>query len=180
MCLDADSVHLITGSYGGLVARHLPPSRIASLTCIGTLPHPRHLQPAMARQAQALCLLPDAVLERVYAAHSRRSLKAAGVPDCVRAELAQEPLGASVLRGRLKAVVDGRHGSPPPVPTLWVHGVDDGQVVWSTHDLKEACPWAEQVKVPGGHFPHATHPAPLLNAVLPFWRSAESDRAPVV
>jgi len=165
--------HLITGSYGGLVARHLAAERVASLACIGTLPHPRFLQPAMARRARWICRLPDPLLGRLYRWHGRRALRADGVPEAIVDVLDASPLKPGVLRTRLRAVFDGHHGRPLQVPTLWLHGIDDPQVVWTDADLHDAVPWAASAQVPGGHFPHASHPAELWSRVAGWWTAAE-------
>ena len=165
--------HVVTGSYGGLVARHLPSHRMASLACIATLPHPRHLQAGMARQARWICRLPDATLGPLYARHSRRSMRDEGVPDDLLEDIQSQPLAPTTLRGRLRAVFAGHHGRPPELPTLWLHGERDPQVVWTKADVRAACPWAELSAVPGGHFPHASHPAELHDLLEPWWTRAE-------
>lgn len=165
--------HVLTGSYGGLVARHLSPERVASLACIATLPHPRHLQPSMARQARWICALPDSVLGPLYSRHSRRSMLADGVPDQLVRDIQGRPLPPTILRARLRAVFAGHHGEPAGLPTMWLQGDRDPQVVWTDTDVHAVCPGAEVCTVPGGHFPHASHPAELHDLLEPWWTRAE-------
>lgn len=166
--LPAPRVHLLTGSYGGLVARCLPRHRVASLTCVGTLPHPRFLDPAMIRRARVFSALPAPLLSAVYTWHGRRSYTREGLSaDLVRAV---EP---TVLRGRLHAVTTGQHAPlSPTMPALWIHGKADAQVRWTPSDLADL--GIKLKTIPGGHFCHASHPAELLAAVRPHWDAAEA------
>lgn len=166
--LPAGPVHLLTGSYGGLVARFLPPQRIASLACIGTLPAPTFLDPQLVGKAQGLLALPDGMMARLYRIHGRRSLQREGVPEAVVAALCDHPLSARTLRGRLRGVLSGHHGVVPPVPCAWIHGSEDAQIRWTEAQLRAAVPGVTCLEVDGGHFPHATHPAIL-------WRTLRDD-----
>ncbi|HCH63865.1 MAG: hypothetical protein CL927_02865 [Deltaproteobacteria bacterium] len=169
--LPSGPLHLVTGSFGGLVARFLPQARIASLACIGTLPSPDHLDPAMVRRARLLLPLPDRALERLYARHSRRSLQHEGLPDALIHRLVSRPIPAAVLRARLRSVLSGYHGQVPPVPVAWIHGVRDVQAHWSPSELRQAVGNVHLMEVPGGHFPHATHPTPLWSSLERGWWS---------
>lgn len=152
---------LLTGSYGGLVARFLPEHRVAGLACVGTLATPGDLDPAMARRARLLMALPDRLLEPLYHQHGRRSLRAEGVPEATVAATVACPLPASVLRTRLRAVLAGHHGRWPAVPTVRVWGHRDPQYAPPAEPL----PGVHSLRVEGGHFPHASHPAALWRAL---------------
>ncbi len=169
--LPAGRFHLLTGSFGGLVARFLPAPRIASIACIGTLPSKAFLQPRMIRQAQLLMTLPDRLLGPLYERHARRSLTAAGLPLAPVAQLLDRPIDPPVLRGRLRSVLAGHHGRVPALPVAWIHGTDDPQITWSRADLQRAVPHAQVFEVPGGHFPHATHPGDLWTSLHHGWWS---------
>ena len=168
--LPAGRFHVVTGSFGGLVARFLPASRIASLACIGTLPSPAFLSPRMARRARALMVLPDSLLGRLYERHARRSLTADGLPSALVEQLLERPIDVPVLRGRLRSVLDGHHGAVPPVPATWIHGRDDPQITWSPAELQQTLPHVRGCEVQGRHFPHASHPAALWSILHPAWR----------
>lgn len=163
--LPSGPFHVVTGSFGGLVARFLPASQLVSLACIGTLPSPTHLDPGMARRAHLLMALPDRVLESLYARHSRRSFAQEGLPPALIARLLDRPLAAAVLRGRLRSVLGGHHGHVPACPVMWVHGAHDAQVRWSVEALQRAVPHATVLQTPGAHFPHASHPVALWSAL---------------
>lgn len=167
--------HVLTGSYGGLVARFLPHHRLASLVCVGTLPSPAFLEPRMATRARWMMALPDPLLAALYHQHGRRSLAGDGVQAAVVDQVCAEPLAAPVLRARLRAVLSGHHGSTPPGPVAWVTGTDDPHVSWSPADLKAVVPHAVSITVPGRHFPHASHPAAFWREVqeaFPAWQAS--------
>lgn len=161
---------VLTGSFGGLVARFLPPHRMAGLTCVGTLPSPQFLSPAMARRARVFMALPDPLLEALYARHGRRSLLEDGVAPAVVDQILSRPVPAPVLRGRLRAILAGHHGTPPAVPTLWLSGADDPQITWTRGELEHAVVGVHTRVVPGRHFPHASHPEALWATVSAFFR----------
>ena len=170
--LPAERFHLVTGSFGGLVARFIPRARMVSLACIGTLPSPDHLDPSMRRRARLLLALPDRALELLYARHGRRSFQHEGLADALIDRLADRPLPARVLRARLRSVLGGAHGRVPGVPVAWVHGSADTQVRWSPAELRQTVAHAAVLDVPGGHFPHATHPTALWSRLERDWWSS--------
>jgi len=176
--LPAGRFHLLTGSFGGLVARFLPPARIASLACIGTLPSPAFLRPQMVRQAQLLMALPDRLFQRLYGLHGRRSLTTDGLPPALIDQLLDRPIDAAVLRTRLRSVLAGHHGALPPVPVAWLHGTDDQQITWSPTDLHRTLPQVRLFEVQGSHFPHASHPAALWSILHRDWWSALPETGP--
>lgn len=165
-------MHVLTGSYGGLVARKLPNHLVASVSCIGTLPHSRFVARDMKLQVAALRRMPARVVEPLYHRRSRSALVDDGVPSALVDELTGTPLDADVLLGRLTAVTD--HDLPelnPDWPVLWLHGADDPQITWTEADVRAEHPNAQVATVPGGHHPHASHPGPLLERVQAFWDS---------
>ena len=176
--LPAGRFHLLTGSFGGLVARFLPPERIASLACIGTLPSPAFLRPQMVRQAQLLMALPDRLFQRLYGRYGRRSLTTDGLPTALVDQLLDRPIDATVLRTRLRSVLAGHHGTLPPVPVAWLHGTDDQQITWSPTDLHRTLPQVRLFEVQGSHFPHASHPAALWSILHHDWWSALPETGP--
>ncbi len=167
--LPSGRFHVLTGSYGGLVARFLPTERVASLACVGTLPSPVHLRLSMVRRARVLLRLPDALLETFYARHTRSSLRAEGLPESLVEALLRRPVEAAVLRGRLRGVLSGHHGECPDVPTAVVQGALDGQVGWSDEDIRRVQPHAAILQVEGGHFPHASHPEAFWDVLCAEW-----------
>lgn len=159
--------HLVTGSFGGLVARCLPPASIASLACVATLPDVSLTPPSVRARVRALEWLPAPAVERLYRRHSRRSLALDGVPS----ELIQKTSGldAATLRGRLRGVLDWDLPEPPRVPTLWVLGASDAEAPWSVAEVLAHRPDVEVTHVPGGHRPYSSHPGPLLTRLERFW-----------
>ncbi len=161
--------HVVTGSYGGLVARCLPPERMASLACVATLPG-RSLCPRRVElQSRALARLPDRVVERMYRRRLERALAEDGVPALLAEELLLRGLTAPELVGRLRGVLDWRLPPPPRVPTLWILGATDPMAPWSVREVLEHLPDVEVTHVPGGHRPFASHPGPLLTRLQGFW-----------
>lgn len=167
--LPAGPVHLLTGSYGGLVARWLPRARVASVACVGTLPSPAWLTAGAAWRARLLMGLPDALLARLYQRHGLRSLTAAGVPERVVAAVVGRAVPATVLRARLRGVLSGHHGTVPDLPMAWIHGRSDAQVTWSPDDVRRLHPGSVVFEVDGDHFPHASDPAALWSTLCAAW-----------
>ncbi|MCP4806825.1 MAG: alpha/beta hydrolase [Proteobacteria bacterium] len=157
--------HLLTGSYGGLVARCLPPERIASIACVATLPHPSLCPPGIRRTTRLLRHTPAPLVEALYRRHQRRSLALDGVPD----ELTLRSLDKRTLVQRLDGVLAWDLPPPPLVPTLWLLGATDPQAAWSVADVLAHRPDVEVAHVPGGHRPYASHPGPLLTRLERFW-----------
>jgi pimeloyl-ACP methyl ester carboxylesterase len=156
--------HWICGSYGGLVARSLPPERVRSLVLVATLPDPSLAPRDIVWKSRMLEHLPAAMVERAYDRHTRRALELDGVEDHgVRLDKATL---VERLRGALAPV------PMPRVPTLWVLGSHDPFARWSTAEIQHFCPWAQVVHVPGGHRPWATHTEAFLAVVLPFVEAA--------
>lgn len=155
--------HVLTGSFGGLVAAGWPAHTLRSLAMVGTLPHPSLVPASVRLQSRLLQRLPTAVLEPLYRRHSARSLAADGV------DLQTRGLDARTLRRRLRFVM--QHDFVfPDVPTLFVMGATDPQAPTSGQVLRFQ-PHAEVAHVPGGHRPYASHPGPLLTELERWWRS---------
>lgn len=157
--------HVLTGSFGGLVARCLPAERMASLACVATLPDIDLCPPGIRRRAQLLRLLPRRAVEALYARHTRRQAALDGVPPQVQLD----PLDRDTLVDRLDGVLDWDLPPPPTVPTLWILGATDQQARWSTAEVLERRPDVEVAHVPGGHRPYASHPGPLFTRLRAFW-----------
>lgn len=161
---------LITGSFGGLVARALPPALLRSLAAVATLPGPDLIPPGIRWQARVLARLPAALVERAYAHHLRGALARDGVPPALIAALCgPRPLARDTLLGRLRGVLAWRTGPPPACPTLWVRGATDAEAPWSAEEVQARWPGVSVVHVPGGHRPYASHPGPLVTALERSW-----------
>ena len=159
--------HLLTGSYGGLVARCLPPGKLASIACVATLPALDLTPPGIARRTRVLRWMPDRVVELLYRRHSHRSLALDGVPPELVART--RGLDAATLRERLDGVLAWELPPAPEVPTLWVLGATDPEAPWSVDEVLARRPEVEVCHVPGGHRPYASHPGPLLTRLERFW-----------
>lgn len=161
--------HLLTGSYGGLIARCLPPRLLRSWATVGTLPARALVPPAVERRSRAMTLVPAPLLERVYRRHLRRSLARDGVPEDLALRLAARGLSKRELTTRALGVLDWDLDPLPPCPTLWILGAADPEAPWSPAQVLESCPKVTVTHVPGGHQPFATHPGPLLTRMEAFW-----------
>lgn len=164
-------VHLLTGSFGGLVARSLPPALLASLAMVATLPDPALIPPGVRAQAALLTLAPAPLIPAIYRRHLRRALAADGVPRDLALRLVARGLDKATLLGRLRGVLRWETGPLPPCPILWVRGATDPQA-----PPVEALPdVAEVTHVPGGHRPYASHPGPLFTRLERFWGEVSSS-----
>jgi hypothetical protein len=167
--------HLLTGSYGGLVARWLG-SEAVSWATVATAPDPAALAGGVRRMRRLVAALPGPIARIVYGARLRRRLSEDGLPDALAEALVARGLDRAAVLERL----DGILGPLPPlpdVPTLWVVGDRDPEAPWSDSEIRAACPRAEVARVPGGHRPYATHPAPLAEALAGFWARSEAGFA---
>ena len=163
LALPAVDGHYLTGSFGGLVASCLPPSRLRSLALVATLPAASLIPRSVRLQSRLLRRLPAPALEALYRRHSARSLEQDGV------DLESEGLDAVTLRARLRGVLEHDFVFPS-VPLLWVLGATDPQAP-NSGDVLRHQPLAEVCHVPGGHRPYASHPGPLLTELERWWSS---------
>lgn len=166
-------LHLLTGSYGGLVARCLPPGLLLSWATVGTLPARGLVPTAVERRSRAMAAVPAPLLERLYRRHLRRSLRRDGVPEDLALRLATRGLSKEELLRRARGVLAWDLDPLPPCPTLWILGATDPEAPWSPAQVLLSCPAVEVARVPGGHQPFATHPGPLLARLAAFWASVE-------
>ena len=168
--LPRGSFHVLTGSYGGLVARCLPPERMLSLACVATLPDRSLCPRSVELQSRMLARMPSTLVERLYARRLDRVL----AEDGVRSELADRlhRLDRDTLVGRLRGVLDWDLPPQPQVPTLWVLGATDPMAPWSVGEILRWHPHVQACHVPGGHRPYASHPGPLLTRLQGFWSEA--------
>lgn len=167
--MEIGSVHLLTGSFGGLVARCLPPERLRSWVTVATLPD-RDLMPRGVKlQARLLRAMPGPLLEELYRRRLRRSLAQDGLPPDLVMRMSARGLDAETLRGRLRGVMDWDLGPLPPCPTTWVLGDTDPQARWTVAEVLARCPGVTVSHVSGGHRPYASHPAPLAALLDELW-----------
>jgi len=163
-------VHLVTGSFGGLIALSLPESSLVrSITTIGTMPDKRFFPNAMARLLHGLKPMPSTWVETLYRQHISRSLARDGVPRPLREALSQRTIRKQVLLDRLTSIKT-ENPTGLDVPTLWLTGVDDDQTRWSDHDVVASYPKVIIDSIPGAHRPYASHPEALANRLRSFWR----------
>lgn len=161
---------VVTGSFGGLVARSLPPAMLRSLAAVATLPGPDLIPRAVVLRARVLALAPAVLVEAAYTRHLRRALSQDGVPpELAEALCGRRALDKATLLGRLQGVLAWRTGPPPGCPTLWVRGATDAEAPWTPAEVLARWPGVQTTQVPGGHRPYASHPGPLLTALERFW-----------
>ncbi len=161
--------HVVTGSYGGLVARCLPPERMASLACVATLPGRSLCPRSVELQSRLLARLPAGLVEGIYARRLERVLAADGVPAELAEGMLIRGLSAEDLVARLRGVLDWDLPAQPSVPTLWILGATDPSARWTTEEVLRHQPGVQVTHVPGGHRPYASHPGPLLTRLQGFW-----------
>ena len=166
-------VHLLAGSWGGLVARCLPPEQVLGMALIATLPHPRHCPAWLGPLRRALMPLPAPAVEAAYRRRLARGLRRDGVPPGLASALAARGLSKQVLLSRLKSARCRDIPRAVP-PSLWLRGREDPQVSWTAHEIRATHPGAEMDSVPGAHRPYASHPAALLERLRPWWARCEA------
>ena len=168
----ARPVHVLTGSWGGLVGLCLPPEQVASLALVATLPHHSYYPSWMTPARRALTLLPPRLVEALYRRRLARELALDGVPAPLAAALVERGIERSVLLSRLK-FARCRDIPRARVPALWLAGEEDPQVMWTAHEVRSHHPGAGFTPVPGRHRPHASHPEALLERLESWWGEHE-------
>lgn len=153
--LPPEPVEVVGASFGGLVARALPPERVRRLCTVGTLPARSAAAVRAGRQAPLVAVLPRPLYAALYAGRSDADWQV-DEPDGRWLAVVPIPERAA-LAARLRAI--GRWGLPDRVtaPTRWLWGATDPWVTWSAATVLAL--GAEPVVVPGGHRPHLSHPA---------------------
>lgn len=153
--LPDEPVEVVGASFGGLVARALPASRVRSLVLIGTLPFPSAHSRLAGVQARLVRALPERAFRALYALRSDAEW------------LEDEPDGRWLAHvpvperddtaDRLAAI--GRWGLPArlEVPARWLWGREDRWARWSEAEIRAL--GAEAMVIPGGHRPHLSFPA---------------------
>jgi pimeloyl-ACP methyl ester carboxylesterase len=165
--------HLVTGSYGGLIAVHLPPGVVRSLVMVGTCPHPRVLPAHVARQVALMKAIPGALVAGLYRFHLARSLRGDGVPgDTRRRVLAHRP-GVPDLLERMDAALQEQEATHVHQKLLWVRGASDALCPWDDGEVLSSWPGAQVRSVPGGHRPWASHPQAFAAILQAFWSQDE-------
>jgi pimeloyl-ACP methyl ester carboxylesterase len=166
-------VHLVTGSYGGMIALQLPPGTARSLVMVGTCPHPRLLPGHVSRQVALLKTLPASVVDKLYRFHLARSLQSDGVPqETKRLVLAHCP-GEAILLERLQAALQEQASRHVPGRVLWLRGTSDALCPWDDEEVRSTWPGAQVRSVPGGHRPWASHPQAFAAILQAFWSQDE-------
>lgn len=152
-------LRVVGASFGGLVGLALPPSRVASLVTIGSLPAPTRASRQAGVLGHLVPLLPLPLYTRLYGRRTAHALTADG-PDL---GALQVPPPAR-LAARLRAI--GRWGLPNPegrgIVSVW--GQHDDQVSWTERDVRAR--GITPSRVPGGHFPHLSHPEAIAALLL--------------
>ena len=161
--------HLVTGSYGGLIALQLPPEGIRSLVMVGTCPNPRLLPPHVSRQVALLRALPSFLVGSLYRRHLGRSLQGDGVPQETQQVVLGHRPGVGTLLGRLDGALQEQEAVPVPGRLLWLRGTEDALCPWDDGEVISAWPGAQVQSVPGGHRPWASHPQAFAAILQAFW-----------
>ncbi len=149
---------VIGASFGGLIARGLPAERVEVLVTVGTLPAPSPASRRAGWMGRIVPLLPSPLYHRLYSRHDGKTREVEG---SAAVELRAPP--GPELGARLRAI--GRWGVPtlggPGRLALW--GSSDPWLTWNEADVR-AEGWTPGV-VPGGHFPHISHPDEVWGAI---------------
>ena len=162
---------LVGVSMGALVARHLSArmgDRVEGVVGFGALPHSSCLPANIDQQRRLLELLPERLVEAIWAAKIDRNMRAEGITDRDRRELCRDLPSARVMLARLEAVV--RMGEiPGAAPLAWASGREDRESPWSDSEARRLLPQTEVHQVAGGHRCHWTHPSDFNGLVLHLW-----------
>ena len=173
----SERFHLVTGSYGGLVALRMDLSRARTLTLIGTSPCPKLIARAFGVKAALARVLPASLQGILYRQHLSRSLAQDGVPAPLAARVVSQAPSAEILNARLANARLPRRQPPAELPLLWVSGAQDPHTPWPAAYIKEFWPQAQCQKVNGAHRPYASHAADLAPVLKAFWADAEQESA---
>ncbi len=164
-------LHVVTGSYGGLLGLHLNLEAIRSLTLVGTCPTPQSLPWRFEVGARVATAVPRVLQGPLYRKHLRRSLRQDEVPGEVASRILAKAPTPTVLMGRVRGAREERGKISGGVPLMWVQGEQDVQVSWDEALIHEHWPHAVVATVPGGHRPYASHPKELARALRRFWEN---------
>lgn len=166
--------HVLTGSYGGLVAHKLGEHLVASAAHVATLPDLSMREDRRLWTGRVLQRTPAPLVIRLYREHLARSLAQDGLDQAMVQRLLERTRSKEELMDRLWCILnDQLPERPPERPTLWIVGEGDTQAAWSTAEIQAAQPGVQVAHVPGGHRPYATHPQPLVARLEDFWRQVE-------
>ena len=169
-------VHVVTGSYGGCVALHLPPGTVRSLVMVGTCPDPRLLPAHVSRQVALLGGMPDVLVAGLYRIHLARSLRGDGVPRDTRQRVLANRPAVRVLLERMTAALQEQEATPVHERLLWVRGTEDALCPWDDGAVQSTWPGTHVRSAPGGHRPWASHPQAFGAILQAFWnQEVDSD-----
>ena len=143
-----EPVHVVGASFGGLVGWAFPAAKIRRLTTIGSLPEKTATARKSGMLARIIPRIPELLYRTMYSVRNREGLQ---VPS------------QDGLARRLTAISRWDLPASPPAPVVCMWGKDDEFVTWSEDSVRslgfQAC------VLPGGHFPHLTHPEAVINAL---------------
>ncbi|HNH47061.1 MAG TPA: alpha/beta fold hydrolase [Myxococcota bacterium] len=159
--------HLIGASFGGLLGVAMPPSRLRSLTTIGSMPTRNASASKAGLLGMLIPALPEPIYRLLYGARVASSLRKDG-PELGNLALPSQ----QALSRRLKAIAAWELPDRPSVPTRCLWGADDAMVSWTEAQVQKL--GMESRIVPGGHFPHLSNPE-AVSKVLPF-SAADPER----
>jgi len=161
-------VDVLGASFGGLLARALPPGRAARLYTVGTLPRFGPAASGAARTARLVDRLPGPAYRWAYGRRSERAWADDGADPSLIAALRLP--SARVLAARLRAIAAWGLPDRAAVPMTQLWGATDPFVGWTSAEVEAL--GAVGAVVPGGHRPHLSHPAEVAR-----WLGAPPTRS---
>jgi pimeloyl-ACP methyl ester carboxylesterase len=153
-------VHLIGASFGGLVGWAFDPGLLLSLTTIGSLPEKTASARNSGLLARLVPRLPELPYRILYGLKTARSLQKDG-PDLQNLAI---PSQDSLAR-RLTAISRWELSKQPPVSITCIWGQEDEFVRWTESSVRKL--GFTPAVVPGGHFPHLSHPDAVCAVLSP-------------
>ena len=160
--LPPEPVTVVGASLGGLVGLSLAtlvPGKVRRVVTVGTLPDPRGMPRHIRVVARMAAWVGASAFDVAYRAHVSRSLGRNQVGGLLRRQLVARAPARDVWVERVRAIEAWGLPEVLDVPVVRVLG-DHEPSAWVAHF------GAGAVRVPGGHFPHISHPAALWALLL--------------